>query len=170
MGLRDIIDDIYAQHALIDPDFAVAQQKALLGAQHLFELVAPPRVVWVPVRAQPGPLDPRGLEPRAFGMSRHLSVACHIWGATTELAETLLLEVHNAARASLGAGARWSSEEWPQQDGDMIAELGTAIVVVFEFRLPITELQQQAVAVTQAQQTTEMDFPDGSSVSGSPST
>jgi hypothetical protein len=113
-------------------------------------------------------MDPRGTTPRAIGMSRHLSAACHIWGVDTAAAETLLNEVHNAARRSLGAGARWTSEDWPQQDGDRIAELGTLAIVVFEFRVPITELGQQAVTVTQAQQTTEIDFPSGQQVSGSP--
>ena len=100
-------------------------------------------------------------------MSRHLAAACHIWGADTASAETLLNEVHNAGRRSLGAGARWTSEDWPQQEGDAIAELGTLVVVVFEFRIPITEVGQTTQTVATTQQTTAMDFPN-SSVSGSP--
>src|SRR6266480_3057387 len=112
MGLKAIVDDIHTQLAVIDPTFAIAQATALLGGQYLSENVAPPRVVWVALRAAPGAFDPRGKEPRAFGMSRHLNAACHIWGVDTAAAETLLNEVHNAARRSLGAGARWISEDW----------------------------------------------------------
>jgi hypothetical protein len=167
MGLQAIVDDIYTQLAIIDPTFATAQTSSKLGAKFLHENVAPPRVVWVPLRSSPGPFDPRGLTPRAFGLARHLNAACHIWGADDAGADLLLNEVHNAARRSLGAGARWISEDWPQQDGDAIAELGTLVVVVFEFRIPITEVGQTTVQVTTLTQTVQADFP-GSSVSGSP--
>ncbi len=167
MGLQAVVDDIHAQLAIIDAPFAVAQPTAFLGAKYLNENVAPPRVVWVALRAAPGAFDPRDKTPRAFGMSRHLNVACHIWGVDTAAAETLLNEVHNAARRSLGSGSRWTSEDWPQQEGDAIAELGTLVIVVFEFRIPITEVGQTNQTVLTTQQTTQVDFPN-SSVAGSP--
>lgn len=170
MALKAIVDDIHTQLATIDATFAAAQPTSKLGGQYLSENAAPPRVVWVPLRAAPGAFDPRGTTPRAFGMSRHMNVACHVWGADSDAADLLLNEVHNAARRSLGSGARWVSEDWPQQDGDAIADLGTLVVVVFEFRIPITEVQQTTVKVTdptKLTQTVEADFP-GSTVSGSP--
>jgi hypothetical protein len=167
MGLAAIVADIHTQLCAIDASFAAKQPDPLLGGPYLSENDAAPRVVWVALRAAPGPFAPTGREPRAFGMARHLAVACHIWGADTASAELLLQEVHNAARRSLGAGARWSSEDWPQQDGDAIAQSGTEVVVVFEFRLPITELGQAVATPTTAQQTVEIDFPN-STVSGSP--
>lgn len=167
MALADVVADIHTQLATIDPTLAAAQPAALLGAVYLHEQAAAPRVVWVALRGKPGALDPRGLAPRAFG-SRYLDVACHIWGADPAGTDTLLNEVHNAARRSLGAGARWISEDWPQQEGDEIAQAGTLAIVVFEFRIPIVEVAQQSVTVLTAEQTTAMDFPDGTSVSGSP--
>lgn len=167
MALQAVVDDIHTQLATIDGALATAQPTSLLGARYLSEQAAPPRVVWVALKGKPGALDPRGTTPRAFGC-RYLDVACHIWGADTASAEVLLNEVHNAARRSLGSGARWISEDWPQQSGDEIAQLGTLVVVVFEFRIPITELQQAVVTVTSVTQTTAMDFPDGQSVSGTP--
>jgi hypothetical protein len=170
MGLQTIVDDIYTQLAIIDPAFAVAQTESKMGGEFLSENVAPPRVVWVPLRGTPGAFDPRGKEPRAFGMARHVHIACHIWGANDAGADTLLNEVHNAARRSFGSGSRWISEDWPQQDGDVIAQLGTYVVVVFEFRIPITEVGQATVQVTdpaKLTQTVQADFP-ASSVSGTP--
>jgi hypothetical protein len=167
VALANVVADIHTQLATIDSALATAQPAALLGSVYLNEQAAPPRVVWVALRGKPGALDPRGTTPRAFGC-RYLDVACHIWGADAAATDALLNEVHNAARRSLGAGARWLAEEWPQQTGDEIAECGTLAIVVFEFRIPIVEVQQQAVTVLTAQQTTEMDFPDGTSVSGTP--
>jgi hypothetical protein len=170
MSIKAIVDDIHAHLCTIDAAFAAAQPTSRLGGEFMSENAAPPRVVWVPLRAAPGIFDPRGTTPRAFGMARHVNVACHIWGADDDSADTLLNEVHNAARRSLGAGARWLSEDWPQKDGDVIADYGTLVVVVFEFRIPITEVQQTTVKVTDPNkltQTVQADFP-GSSVSGSP--
>src|SRR6266850_378085 len=171
MGLKAILDDIHTQLALIDPALATAQPTSLIGGTYLNENVAPPRVVWVPISAAPGRFEPRGLTPRAFGMARYLHVACHMWGKDDDAAETLLLEVHNAARRSMASGARWISEDWPQRDGDVIAQYGTEVVVVFEFHIPITELGQTTVQVTdpaKLTQTVEVDFPL-STVSGTPS-
>lgn len=165
--LSDIVTDIHAQLVIIDATIATAQPTALIGSHFLHENSAPPRVVWLPLRAKPGALDQRGVMPRSLG-TRTLSVACHIWGTDTTAAETLLNNVFNAARRSLGSGARWESEDWPQQDGDQVLQLGELVIVVFEFRIPITETGQLVQTVTGLPQTTSMAFGDGQLVSGTP--
>jgi hypothetical protein len=168
MALVDIIGDFHAQLCAIDADFAAAEPDPLLGRVYLQETAAPPRVVWVPLRAAPDPHVPHGRDPRPIGLPRALAVECHIWGRDTAAAETLLFEVHNAARRSLGAGARWVSEDWPDFDGDTSVKFGAKVVVVFQFRIPITEVGQETVTVTAVEQTTEIDFADGEVVSGEP--
>jgi hypothetical protein len=175
MALSTVIADVHTNLVSLDAGLAVAQPSPLVGALFLHENCAPPRVVWVPVRSSPGPLNQRqapassrSTAPRQLG-TRNLSVAAHIWGADPDAAEALLVNVHNAMRLSLGGSYAWTSEEWPQQDGDAIEQLGTLVIVVFELHVPIVEAGQAfSTPPNTLAQTTQMDFPSGSSVAGTP--
>jgi hypothetical protein len=145
MALSDIVTDVHAQLVIVDAGIATAQPTGKLGAIYLAEFAAPPRVVWVPLRALP---DAKAW-PRA-GSRRDRSASASCPPQRTSGARIPAQPRRCSSTSTTPAGARWAaatqwtSEDWPQQDGGEIAECGTLVVVVFQFRVPITEAGQQS--------------------------
>jgi hypothetical protein len=91
------------------------------GAQHLATQGAPPLVVWVAsddVKHMAGGEQTEGEIAGVYVrqiLTRQIAITVHVWAATYDAAELLVLDLIAAAHEALGTSCHWAGEKWPKQ-------------------------------------------------------
>lgn len=144
MALADILQQV---NALLPVTVTVQ-----VGAEHLSEHVAPPRVLWVPL--------PESFEParntrwaRRPIATRVAKVACHVWAVgsdpakPTAAAEDLVEQVYGAIHSvAYGAYELPKVAGFQHQDGSEITRLGRLYVFTVGFKVPVLERERTVLA------------------------
>lgn len=140
MSLQTIFDDLLA---LLTSAGVTAPMH--LGARHLVELAAPPRIVWVPTTDTIGAPKNLGMNPRHLFTS-DLGIAVHCWGESFDAALELRDAFVRAARRYAHALFTISGGGFYNPAEDAWIKLGEVYVLQCSFPLPITDSPASAVA------------------------
>lgn len=116
-----------------------------LGARHLVELAAPPRIVWVPTTDTIGSPKNLGMNPRHLYTSE-LGVAVHCWGDSFDTALELRDAFVRAARRYAHALFVIAGGGFYNPAEDAWIKLGEVYVLQCSFPLPITDAPADVTA------------------------
>lgn len=147
MGLLDVFSAVQTQLTAVLTALALPVPTYLVGADKLYNLDAPPRIVWVPGReviAGPhaqggdGVSNPRPLR------TRHAQVQVHVWGAhatdaALDLGVTEVLANHLVAAINDVCHGAWDTHSASWDTGQAsTTRKGMVYVLDLELQIPFT--------------------------------